>query len=765
MRNPFRPFDAATLPHSSSPLPEGRRGREPGRRSPLLRTLAGLGLALGLAWVAPAQAQPDFTLTESVPASGDGTFTLANDSSGYSVSEVVVSGLGFYAGTTRAGWSAASFFFDDPLGCQTGTGFSIGTGFCYALTDKSAGIAIAPGSTETFTFDPSLTDPTLGQTFFVEFTDAAGDAMACMGTTASGCSAPSAVPEPQTRSLMALALLALAIGLRRRVRGSVLHLGALAGALLGWSLPGQAAVTSVVVDSTTAVSGATIPYKTYKGRIFGELDPADPHNAIIQDIALAPKNANGKVAYVSTFQLTAPSDPTAASGLLVYEVSNRGGNAIPSGASITSGAIYLQSGWQGDIEANCTMAYPCTPLTAPYTGSTQQIVVPVAMNPDGSAITGKVYGRVASATGNTAQLIIYTTPVPYKPLSLTDPTQSTLTAVASQTTGGVDGAKTPLTLGVDWAWADCRTVAFPGTPDPTRVCLKNGFNSSTLYEMVFTAVNPLVLGVGYAAARDAISFFHHAAADSTGTANPVAGLTTKAVSIGSSQSASFIRGSIFYGFNQDEANQQVVDGAWGQIDGRMLFMNARFALPDVITNLYMMGDEAPVWWADYPNLARNLPANGILHRCNETGTCPQIMETFGSLEMYAEKMSPDLVGMTAQGDIPLPANVHRYYFPGTTHGGGGGGFTYNATLPPSGACVYPANANPESDENNALQDDFFALVMNGTPMPPDAYPKLSQGQLVVATQSNVGFPNIPGYPYQGNNLWPVIKYDFGPGVN
>ena len=765
MRNPFRPFDAAPPPHSYSTLPEARRDREPGRRSPLLRTLAGLGLALGLAWAAPAQAQPDFTLTESVPASGDGTFTLANDSSGYSVSEVVVSGLGFYAGTTRAGWSAASFFFDDPLGCQTGTGFSIGTGFCYALTDKSAGTAVGPGSTETFTFDPSLTDPTLGQTFFVEFTDAAGDAMACMGTTASGCSAPSAVPEPQTWSLMALALLALAIGLRRRVRGSVLHLGALAGALLGWSLPGQAAVTSVVVDSTTAVSGAAIPYTTYKGRIFGELDPADPHNAIIQDIALAPKNANGKVAYVSTFQLTAPSDPTAASGLLVYEVSNRGGNAIPSGASITAGAIYLQSGWQGDIESNCTTAYPCTPLTVPYTGSTQQIVVPIATNPDGSAIIGKVYSHVASATGNTAQLIVYTTPVPYKPLSLTDPTQSTLTAVASQTTGGVDGAKTPLTLGVDWAWADCRTVAFPGTPDPTRVCLKNGFNSSTLYEMVFTAVNPLVLGVGYAAARDAISFFHHAAADSKGTANPVAGLTTKVVSIGSSQSASFIRGSIFYGFNQDEGNQQVVDGAWGQIDGRMLFMNARFALPDVITNLYMMGDEAPVWWADYPNLARNLPANGILHRCNETGTCPQIMETFGSLEMYAEKMSPDLVGMTAQGDIPLPANVHRYYFPGTTHGGGGGGFTYNATLPPSGACVYPANANPESDQNNALQDAFFALVMNGTPMPPDAYPKLSQGQLVVATQSNVGFPNIPGYPYQGNNLWPVIKYDFGPGVD
>jgi hypothetical protein len=762
--NPFRPSRAA-LPHSLPCPSETGRDREPGRRPPLVRVLAGLGLALGLAWAAPACAQPDFTLTETVPSSGDGTFTLVNDSAGYSVSELVVSGLGTYADTTRAGWSAAAMFFDDPLNCQAGTGYAIGAGFCYALTNTAAGSAIGPGAQETFTFDPSFTDPTLAQTFFVEFTDAAGDAMGCMGTTSSGCSAAVPVPEPQTWSLMALALLALAIGLRRRVGGSVMHLGALAGALLGWCLPSQAGVTAIVIDSTTAVSGAPIPYASYKGRVFGELDPADAHNAIIQDIALAPKNANGKVPYVSTFQLTAPTDSASASGLMVYEVSNRGSNPIPAGASIVSGAIYLVSGWQGDIEANCATAYPCAPLNVPYTGSKQQIVVPVAMNADGSAITGNVYGHVASATGTTAQMIIYDTPVPYKPLSMTDPTLSTLTAVASQTTGGVDGAKTPLTLGVDWAWADCRTVAFPGTPDPTRVCLKNGFNSSMLYEMVYTAVNPLVLGVGYAAARDAISFFHHDAADSNGTANPVAGLTTKVVSIGSSQSASFIRGSIFYGFNQDESNQQVVDGAWGQIDGRMLFMNARFALPDVITNLYMMGDEAPVWWADYPNLARGLPANGILHRCNETGTCPEIMETFGSLEMYAEKMSPDLVGMTAQADIPLPANVHRYYFPGTTHGGGGGGFTYNATPAPSGACVYPANANPESDQNAALQDDFFALVMSGAPMPPSAYPRFSQGQLAAATQSDVGFPNIPGYPYQGSHLWPVIKYDFGPQVD
>jgi len=101
VRNPFRPSRAA-LPHSPSTLPEARRGRPS-----VLRALAGLGLALGLAWAAPAQAVTDFTLTESVPASGDGTFTFTNSSAGYSVDEIVVSGFGTYAGTTRAGWSAS----------------------------------------------------------------------------------------------------------------------------------------------------------------------------------------------------------------------------------------------------------------------------------------------------------------------------------------------------------------------------------------------------------------------------------------------------------------------------------------------------------------------------------------------------------------------------------------------------------------------------------------------------------------------------------
>ncbi len=312
---------------------------------------------------------------------------------------------------------------------------------------------------------------------------------------------------------------------------------AVAGAMLGWGPPAKARVATIVIDSpaSAAYGGAAIgsagSYVTLKGRVFGELDPSDPHNQIIQDINLAPRDAHGTVPYIATFQITMPENPSQASGLMFYEVSNRGSSPIPTtAASVVPGAIYLESGWQGDLLAHCTTPYPCTSLATPYTGTEQVIQVPVATNRDGSTITGPVYGHIANATGNTAQLIIFTTPVPYQPLSL-DTTKTPFWSLAYQSITGVDGPRTEIPS-TDWAWADCSTVPFPGTPDPTRICLKNGFNPNLLYEMVFTAKNPLVLGVGYAATRDIISFFHNATADDQGTANPIAGIVHKVISVG-----------------------------------------------------------------------------------------------------------------------------------------------------------------------------------------------------------------------------------------
>jgi hypothetical protein len=56
------------------------------------------------------------------------------------------------------------------------------------------------------------------------------------------------------------------------------------------------------------------PYEKLAGRAFGEIDPSDPHNGPITDLALAPRNAAGKVEYSMDVYLLKPVDMSRASG-------------------------------------------------------------------------------------------------------------------------------------------------------------------------------------------------------------------------------------------------------------------------------------------------------------------------------------------------------------------------------------------------------------------------------------------------------------------
>src|SRR5262249_15214262 len=59
----------------------------------------------------------------------------------------------------------------------------------------------------------------------------------------------------------------------------------------------------------------------------GELDPADPHNASITDIDLAPR-AGGKVRYTSTFMILRPVNLAGGNRRLFYDFGNRGNKRI-----------------------------------------------------------------------------------------------------------------------------------------------------------------------------------------------------------------------------------------------------------------------------------------------------------------------------------------------------------------------------------------------------------------------------------------------------
>src|SRR4030095_13972197 len=116
-----------------------------------------------------------------------------------------------------------------------------------------------------------------------------------------------------------------------------------------------------------------------------------------------------------------------------------------------------------------------------------------------------------------------------------DSSKATLTRRASE-----NGKVVPIASS-EWAFASCAKVPFPGEPDPHQICLKPGFDPAYLYELVYTAKDPLVLGIGFAATRDLNSFFRYAAQDETGAANPVAGKISYAISQGESQSGNFLR--------------------------------------------------------------------------------------------------------------------------------------------------------------------------------------------------------------------------------
>src|SRR6187549_2381988 len=54
----------------------------------------------------------------------------------------------------------------------------------------------------------------------------------------------------------------------------------------------EAAVTKLSIEKTSPLPGG---YELLEGHFSGALEPGDPHNAIINDIKLAPKNAAGRV--------------------------------------------------------------------------------------------------------------------------------------------------------------------------------------------------------------------------------------------------------------------------------------------------------------------------------------------------------------------------------------------------------------------------------------------------------------------------------------
>jgi len=310
----------------------------------------------------------------------------------------------------------------------------------------------------------------------------------------------------------------------------------------------------------------------------------------------------------------------------------------------------------------------------------------------------------------------------------------------------------------DWAFANCEKVPFPGAPDSTHICLKNGFEAGMLYQLTYTAKDPLVLGIGLAATRDLVSFLRYDASP----ANFLAGIVKYAIGFGTSQSGNFIKTFIHLGFNQDEAGRIVWDGANPNIAARQNPINFRFAIPGGAANLYEPGSEGVLWWNSYNDDVRDRGTASLLDRCRLSKTCPKVVETFGSSEFWGLRMSPGIVGTKADFDIPLPQDVRRYYFPGVTHGGGRGGFQVLAPSASGRGCALPNNPNSTAESMRALRRVLTDWVVKNTPPPDSRYPTIAAGQLARPDHDSMGFPAIPGEPLPDGMINAMPDYDFGP---
>jgi hypothetical protein len=508
--------------------------------------------------------------------------------------------------------------------------------------------------------------------------------------------------------------------------------------------------------------GGAGAYQHVVARVHGELDPADPHNAVIQDLDLAPRDARGMVEYDTEVELLKPADQARGNGVLLFEVNNRG-NKLAVAVFDTGVAPGLESynklsspgdGWL--MSQGYTLVWWGWEMdTRPGLG---RILMPeiVAHRRDGSPVTGIVRSELITSTPaaslplSRSQQVLGVPPDSYDsyPAASTDNRTPfpdgflpTLTVRARE-----QDPRVPLSA-TAWSFATCGQGGRDATPDPKHLCLPAGFQPGRLYELIYRAQDPLVLGIGFAATRDLGAFLAHARADDQGTANPVWREDQKAIIEGSSQSGRMIRSLIALGFNQDELGQRVFDGAYPHIGGGLLPLNVRFGQPyrawgEQTDHLYP-AYEFPFAYAPQHDPLTGRTA-GLLDRCMATGTCPRVFHVATVLEMWEGRQSLGLTDPLGRRDLADPPSVRTYIMASTQHA--------PAPVPlaphgPYGTCQQQGNPNPQVWTMRALLTAFAAWVRDGVEPPPSAVPRIAGGTMVAPDQ--VQFPPIPANSYGG----------------
>ena len=521
---------------------------------------------------------------------------------------------------------------------------------------------------------------------------------------------------------------------------------------IGLAAPAEARVTSInITSSVPAYGGASFgsvgQYTMVTGIANGEVDPKDPLNAIIQDIALAPRNAKGMVEYSTNFQVLMPSDPTKSNKTMWFDISNRGnilslrffhiGTSanLPQGDGFLEkqGLIMVWAGWQADL-----LPAPHTHKDRPVDRLTM-VKVPDATE-NGQPITGPVRAewtilRPTSTLGITESR--YNNDTRGYPTVTLDNKGLNLTARRTQ-----EGPKETIPNS-DWAFADCTDTPFPGKPNAYKVCMKNGFDTDHIYELVYTGKDPTVMGLGFAAIRDVGSFFRFADKDDKGVANPLKGQIKYAHVTGQSQTGRTLLNFLQLGFNQDEQKRQVYDGAMPMLAVVGDYINIRFSQPgrsspDQSAEKQFPASEMPTTYGDLDDDFGGIKG-GLLSRCRTSNTCPKIFHAITDAEYWQFTGRSSTTDALGTRDVDIPDNVRVYHMAGAQHGG----FDPASPVPTStGICEQLPNLNSYTYSARAMMVNLQQWVAAGTPPPNSTYARISDGTLVALEKLN--FPKLPG---------------------
>jgi hypothetical protein len=534
-------------------------------------------------------------------------------------------------------------------------------------------------------------------------------------------------------------------------------------ALISFSSAASAAVSRIEIKERSPFAdghrfGTAGTYERISGRLHMVVDPADPAQSRIADLRFAPRNADGLVEFWSDFFLLKPVDPAKGNRRLLFDVHNRGNklavwtfNRGPErtndprtlehagdGFLMHRGYSILWCGWSGEVVDD---------------GSHRLLAgLPIAVNPDGSPITGPAHVEICvteEVKSRTFSWSPWGSSLAFPPAD-TDPARASLTMREDRESHATEIPTDSWSYG---RWEDGRLI-----PDPTSVYLEDGFKPGYLYDLLYTAKDPRVSGLGLAAVRDAIAFFKHAEPSTPTGINPLASSIEQSYIFGISQAGRVVHHFIYDGFNTDEDGRQVFDGALIHVSGSGKGMfNHRFRM-STDYGTYHEGHFAASEFFPLSPATQTDPVTGesgdTLARARASGHVPKTIFVQSSTEYWNRGASLLHTDVRGERDINLPEEVRLYLVAGSQHLG--------ASEHTPGTNQQPRNTlDDRGPILRAMLDHLDRWASGDKPPPPSRYPRIEDGTLVDLPTFISQFPEIPGVNLPAAYYHPP-RLDFGP---